>query len=203
MPTACNGKVTEAGESDTSGPVPVPDRLTLCGPPGALSGMDNAAVRLPISTGANSTVIEQVDPGARESAQVIFPNEKSLAFVPVRAMSPIVTVLPPILVTVIFCAALAVPSAWLGKVKEFGEIETDVGPWAASAVTAEFIGCKAIVAQSDEFGSESPFGVRLVPDTNAVVEPMAIPTGMSLPFAGPLYRLTEIWSPFASYSTVA
>jgi len=50
---------------------PVPDRLTLCGPPGASSIIDSVPVMLPVVLGVNVTTIEQVAPGASVVPQLL------------------------------------------------------------------------------------------------------------------------------------
>jgi len=64
--------------------VPVPERLTVCGLPLALSVMLTEAVRLPLAEGLNVTLIVQLLPAATELPQVLV-WAKSLALVPVSA----------------------------------------------------------------------------------------------------------------------
>jgi hypothetical protein len=49
---------------------PVPDRETVCGLPAALSATLTVAVREPIASGVNVTLIVQLDPCARELGQL-------------------------------------------------------------------------------------------------------------------------------------
>ena len=51
--------------------VPVPERLTVCGLPLALSVMLTAAVRLPLAAGVNVTLIVQLAPAGTELPQVL------------------------------------------------------------------------------------------------------------------------------------
>ena len=51
------------------GPLPIPERLTVCGLPGALSAIFNEAVRLPGRVGVKMTLIEQLPPAATEDPQ--------------------------------------------------------------------------------------------------------------------------------------
>jgi hypothetical protein len=51
--------------------VPVPERLTVCGLPLALSVMLSEAARLPLAEGVNLTLIVQLAPPATELPQVL------------------------------------------------------------------------------------------------------------------------------------
>ena len=51
--------------------VPLPERLTLCGLPLALSVMLSEAVRLPLAEGVNVTLIVQLAPAASELPHVL------------------------------------------------------------------------------------------------------------------------------------
>jgi hypothetical protein len=55
----------------TAGAVPVPERLTVCGLPAALSEMLTDAVRVPVAVGLNVTLIVQLPPAATELPQVL------------------------------------------------------------------------------------------------------------------------------------
>src|SRR5215470_14106286 len=57
-------KVKTAARGVTPNPVPVPDKLTCCGLPGALSVIASIAPRWPVSIGVNVTLIVQVPFGA-------------------------------------------------------------------------------------------------------------------------------------------
>jgi hypothetical protein len=65
--------------------VPVPERLTLCGLPVALSVRVTAALRVPLAVGLKVTLIEQLAPAAIELPQVLV-WAKSPGFVPVSAI---------------------------------------------------------------------------------------------------------------------
>jgi len=69
--TAWLPKARLVGERPSTGAVPVPKRLTVCGLPLALSVMLTAAVRLPLAEGMNVTLIVQLAPGATELPQVL------------------------------------------------------------------------------------------------------------------------------------
>ena len=51
---------------------PVPDSVTDCGLPVALSATDNAAVRVPEAAGVNMITMLQLAPAASEELQVLF-----------------------------------------------------------------------------------------------------------------------------------
>ena len=109
------GCVVIVGAEDAVPPVPVSD--TACGLFGALSVSVSVPVRVPVAVGVNFTLIVQLTPAATELPQV--PN-------PAKPKSPVklalkVRVVLPEFVSVMNCAALLVPTAWLLKVSEVGE----------------------------------------------------------------------------------
>ena len=65
--------------------VPVPERLTDCGLPAALSVMATAAERLPLAAGLKVTLMVQLAPAASELPQLL-DWAKSLALTPRTAM---------------------------------------------------------------------------------------------------------------------
>jgi len=91
--------VTFVGESPTAGPVPVPERETLCGLPKALSVIERDAIRDPAADGVNVTLIVHLEPEAKLVLQ-LFVCEKSLAFVPLTATPVIVRAAFPVLLRV-------------------------------------------------------------------------------------------------------
>ena len=97
------------GESPAAGTVPVPERLRVCGLPGALSAIDNAAERAPAAVGANVTLTVQLAPAIKEPAQLSF-SLKSVGLLPIRLRLLMYKVALPVLVTVTFCALLVVPT---------------------------------------------------------------------------------------------
>lgn len=116
------GNARVAGVRVTTGRAPtfpVPLRVTLCGPPEALSVIVIAADRLPTAKGENVTAMLQLKPAASLLLQ-LFVCEKSPLFVPVTAMLLMVRVVVPVLLKLMFCAALVVPAAWLAKVRLAG-----------------------------------------------------------------------------------
>ena len=64
-------KARLVGERLTKEVVPVPERLTVCGLPLALSEMLTEAVRLPLAAGVNFTLIVQLALAATELPQVL------------------------------------------------------------------------------------------------------------------------------------
>jgi hypothetical protein len=84
VPTTWLAKVRLVGEMLTAGAVPVPERLTLCGLPVALSARVRDAVRVPLAAGVKVTLIVQLAPAATEPPQLLVWT-KSLALVPVTA----------------------------------------------------------------------------------------------------------------------
>ena len=87
--------------------MPVPVRLTVCGLPAALSIIVIAPVLVHGAVGLNITLIVQFAVAATLAPQV-FVSEKSPLFAPVMAMLEMFSVAVPLLVSVTFCAALAV-----------------------------------------------------------------------------------------------
>ena len=69
--TAWFPKARLVGERLARAAVPVPERLTVCGLPLALSAMLTEAVRLPLAAGVNVTLIVQLAPPATELPQVL------------------------------------------------------------------------------------------------------------------------------------
>ena len=108
------------GERLTTAAAPVPERLTVCGLPLALSVMLTEAVRLPLAEGLNVTLIVQLLPAATELPHVLV-WAKSLALTPVSARLVMFSVVPPLFVSVTAWALLVVPSAWLANVMLGGD----------------------------------------------------------------------------------
>jgi len=108
------------GERLTTAAAPVPERLTVCGLPLALSVMLTEAVRLPLAEGLNVTLIVQLLPAATELPHVLV-WAKSLALTPVSARLVMFSVVPPLFVSVTAWALLVVPRAWLANVMLGGD----------------------------------------------------------------------------------
>ena len=87
------------GERLARAAVPVPERLTICGLPLALSVMLTEAVRLPLAAGVNVTLIVQLAPPATELPHVLV-CAKLLALVPVSARLVMLKAALPVLLRV-------------------------------------------------------------------------------------------------------
>ena len=94
----------------TTGVVPLPLKVTVCGLPLALSVMDTLALRLPLALGVKVTLIVQEAPAANvlELLGQVLVWAKSPLLVPVKAMLLMVRAALPLLVNVTACAALVV-----------------------------------------------------------------------------------------------
>jgi len=92
--------------------VPLPDKLTVCGLPVALSVIDSVPVLVPVVVGVKVTLIVQLAP-VLSLAVPLFASEKS----PLAVMVLMFTVLLPVLVSVTACGVLVVPTGWLAKVR--------------------------------------------------------------------------------------
>ena len=86
------------GERLTTAAVPVPERLTVCGLPRALSVMLSEALRLPLAEGVNVTLIVQRAPPASDLPQVLV-SAKLLPLVPVRARLVMLKAALPVLLS--------------------------------------------------------------------------------------------------------
>ena len=78
------------------------------------------AARLPLAAGVKVTLMVQLAPAARELPHV-FVWTKSPLLVPVIAMLVIVIATVPVLLNVIVCAALVVPTFWLPNLRLVAE----------------------------------------------------------------------------------
>jgi hypothetical protein len=119
----CQGKVNVRLERETTGAVPVPNRVTLCGLPAALSVIVTAAFRAPTAVGVKVTLIVQLAFGATglPAAQVVpVASAKSPALAPVNPTLVKVRFAVPLLVTVTVCAALVVVTTCAGKFRLAG-----------------------------------------------------------------------------------
>lgn len=97
------------GETEIEAAVPVPERLTDCGLPEALSVMDIDAERDPAAAGLKVTLIVHVALTASELPQLlVWP--KSVELVPEIAMLDTVSVALPVFVKETACAALLTPT---------------------------------------------------------------------------------------------
>src|SRR5690242_6150339 len=97
------------GERTATAVVPVPERLTLCGLPAALSAILTIAVRDHAAVGRKVILIVQLDRVLRLDPQVSLKT-KSLALLPATAMLVKLIDELPLLVRVTDWAALAPPT---------------------------------------------------------------------------------------------
>ena len=110
--------------------LPVPDRLTVCGLPGALSVNDSVPVRRPFCVGEKLTFTMQLLPAANVLPQAFFGGTAKSAKSPVVAMLEMLSVAVPVLVTVTFFLPVAVvPTRILPQVREVGVRLTMGPPW--------------------------------------------------------------------------
>jgi hypothetical protein len=112
-------KATLVAERLTTGPVPVPVRLTDCWLPVTsllLSVMTKEAVRLPAAKGVNVTLNVQLLPDASVLPHVVV-SAKSPELVPVNVMLLMARAAFPVLFNVTTWAVLVVPRFWLVKVR--------------------------------------------------------------------------------------
>ncbi len=121
VPTLVVAKVRLVAESFTAGVSPVPERVTFCGEPAALSVRATSAVRAPAAAGLNSTEKVQVLPAARVVPQVLAEMRKDVVLVPPRAMDVMSRVPVPELVRVMVWAAVVEPTAVAAKVSAVAE----------------------------------------------------------------------------------
>src|SRR2546422_668069 len=130
--------------------MPVPASDTDCGLPGASSVMVTVAVRAPVAAGVKLMLIVQLAPTPTEPAPVgqVLPaaKAKSAACAPVMVMLVRFSGVPPLLVSVRFCAALVVPTLFFLMIRRpprstpfpcatlFRSSDTDCGLPGASSV---------------------------------------------------------------------
>ncbi len=102
---------------------PVPVRLTVKALP--LPGVTvRVAVRVPLAAGVNVTLMVQLPRAATLEPQV-FVCAKSALLVPEIAIPLMLRAELVAFVNVTVCAALVVPTVWLAKVNEVGEMLTE------------------------------------------------------------------------------
>ena len=127
VPTDWLPKARLVGERPSTGAVgveavsvPVPERLTVCELPRALSVMLTEALRLPLADGLNVTLIVQEAPAATDLPHVLV-SAKLVRLVPLTTMLDIINVALPVLLRVTACALLVVFTDWLPKARLVGE----------------------------------------------------------------------------------
>jgi len=95
-----------AGENDSAGAVPVPDKDAVCGlPPRASSAIESMPERLPDAVGVNVTLILQMALGARAVPHVLLCAKS-----PLTEIELMLSVALPEFMSVIVWTALAVPT---------------------------------------------------------------------------------------------
>ena len=111
----CTPNASEVGDSCAAGLVPVPLSGTVCGLPLALSVTETEAVRAVADVGLKVTLMVQFAAAARVVPHVLV-CAKSPGLAPVIVTAVIVRVANPLLVRVMFCAALVVFIGWFANV---------------------------------------------------------------------------------------
>jgi len=119
VPTRCDPKVTDVGDSVTAGAVPLPESATLCGLPAASSLTLTLALRFPLAVGTNLTLIVQVALTASDPGQS-FDCVKSPGFVPAMAMPVMVSGAVPVFLSVDDWDALVDPTSCEPKARLAG-----------------------------------------------------------------------------------
>ena len=109
-------KARLVGDRLTPGLVPVPERVTVCGLPLALSAILTAAVNDPLAAGVKVTLIAQLEPAATLAPQVLLCS-KSLGFAPVRVTPVRLKATLPVLLKVMACDELATPTGSFPKLR--------------------------------------------------------------------------------------
>lgn len=105
--TLCAANVSEAGLKVTAGtPVPVPESETDWGLPTPLSVNTSIPVRLPVAEGVNVTETVHGVLGTIGAGQLLVKPKSPF----VELILVMVKFVLPVLVTVMFCAALVVPT---------------------------------------------------------------------------------------------
>jgi len=121
---------------NVGGAVPVPERVTGCGEPDALSVTVSVALKLAADTGVKVTEIVQLAPAASELPHVLV-WAKLAGFVPPIAMPVIVNAALPLLVSVTAVGALVAPVVSLAKATEAGaSVATGAGGTVPVPVSA-------------------------------------------------------------------
>lgn len=110
---------------------PVPDKATFCGLPGALSVKDRLPVRRPVCVGVKLTLTMQLAFTASVLPHLVFDENAFSAKSPEVAMLVMLSVEPPVLVTVTVFAPPVLPTPTLPQASEVGLRET-IGPLAVT-----------------------------------------------------------------------
>src|SRR5437764_1435404 len=116
VPTSCEAKVSDEGENAATAPNPVPVKLTGAGAVLLLLVSDKEPVRLPTEIGAKTTLMVQLAPAPSDVPQLLVWLKS-----PATVSEVIVSAVFPLLVSVMVCAALEVPTSCEAKVRDEGE----------------------------------------------------------------------------------
>ena len=130
------GKAIDAGVSVIAGAVaaaPVPDKVTTCGEPVALSAIESEAVRAPAAVGFNSTETVQLAAAANDVVQVFAEMRKEVALVPVKVSEVRVRAAVPEFFIVTTWAEVLDPTVVDAKVNFVG-VNVTAGAAAAAPV---------------------------------------------------------------------
>ena len=128
-------KLKLVGAKLVPGATPVPDRVTICGLPLALSVTVIVPGWLPVAVGVNVTLMVQFAPAATDVPQVLL-----CAYCVLAAMLVMLSAVLPMLLSVTVCGPLVVPDAWLPKLTLF-EDRLTTGPAAAVPVPVKLTVC--------------------------------------------------------------
>lgn len=110
------------------GLVPVPLSAAVCGLPAALSATLTLALRAPAAVGVNVTLMPQLLPAVNVPPHVVV-RVKSPGLLPVMVMLEIVSVAPPVFVSVMVCGDVLTPTSELPNARLVGESDApDVVP---------------------------------------------------------------------------
>lgn len=133
-PTSTPVKLRPTGKSVATGATPTPLIGALCGLPAALSLILTVDDRLPVFVGLKTTLMAQLELVGTLLGQ-LFVSEKS----PELAVEIVIEVIDndalPVLVSVIICGVLPMPTCWLPKLRLEGDKLT-VGCAYANAAPA-------------------------------------------------------------------
>ena len=166
-PTSWAAKVSgEAGVSTSAGAVPVPFRVMFLVP----SALTTASlpVLVPTAFGWNTTSIVQLAPAARAAPQLFVWAKFAKFFHKSMPILVIVTGTVPVLVNVIVCTGLVVPTIWAAKVSGEAGVSTSAGavpvPFKAMVcVPAASTTVKLDVLAPTAFGLNATSIVQLAP----------------------------------------
>jgi hypothetical protein len=178
-----------------SGAVPVPVSAIGAGLAMPVTAMLMLAVRVPVPVGLNVTLRTQLDAGAtwrpvEPVGHVVagLANANSLRFVPVIVMLVMLSGAPPVLLNVMFCAALVAVVGWLLNVRLVGE---GVAPGGVTPVPERLTDCTEPVTAPESSvilstaGPRAPAatGVKVIDTVQVLlpeVEPIVMPATQGL-----------------------